>query len=211
MGNNKTRFYFACFLACNNFFCSGIFYISKKLNHSKWSVLNEQSCERWKSLHLKKILSQNLNPKMKMKSRNQRLKKLNLILTTNRRKKKLKKILLLPKSLRSQNLKPAEMKKIKIPKCLLTILNRTIPMIPKNRTKKLNRKGKKNVVQIWLNSGKPSKTIRKISPVGHIFCNLWIRLETLTMAEKLTMLFFTDTLIVMDIGKNMLIWKNVKV
>ena len=47
--------------------------------------------------------------------------------------------------------------------------------------------------------------------VGHIFCNLWTRLETLTMAEKLMMLFFTDTLIVMDIGKNMLIWKNVKV
>ena len=45
-------------------------------------------------------------------------------------------------------------------------------MILKDRRKKLNRKGKKNVVQIWLNSGKQSKTIRKISRVIVFVCFL---------------------------------------
>merc|ERR1711936_834657 len=35
MGNNKTRFYFACFLSCDKFFCSEIFLYFKKVKSFK--------------------------------------------------------------------------------------------------------------------------------------------------------------------------------
>merc|ERR1712072_1293459 len=197
-------------LACENF-CSDIFLYFKKFNQkSKWSVQNELSYERSKNLQAKKVLSQKWNPKLKMKSRNQWPKKPNLILKNQM--KKHRKMLLQQKSLRKQNLMMlAKMKKTKKPKCLLMIPNRKILNRTNPKRTKPNRNRKKNGVRIWLNFGRPSKTIHKISPVGLIFYNLWTLLETLTMVAKRMMLFFTDILIVMDIGKNMLIWKNVKV